>query len=254
MSAPPIRVAVTSSKGGTGKTSTTSAVASILARDGRRVLVLDLDPQGDATFALGGDPQRPGAAAFLLGEAPEPEAIGPGLAVLAGGPRLESEEVERADPEALLDALSGLSFDAVVIDSPPGTPALRRLALVAGTVALVPCSAHPFSVRAASEILREIDGRKDRGRPVAARAALVANMIDARRAMDAEFAAALRERFGAAARVFEVRQDAALAAATAAREPVAFAEAMKGNRRSLSDLEAVAAWAVDAEAAATEGA
>ncbi len=250
---PSLRVAVASSKGGTGKSTVTSAVGSILARSGLSVLVVDLDPQGDATFALGGDPARDGAAEFLLGEGPAPEVVAENLAVLAGGPRLESIDVERLDPEALLDGLAGFDFDAVVVDSPPGAPYLRRFALVAASVALIPCSAHPFSVRAAGEILDEIEGRRERGRPVAERAALVANAIDRRRSLDATFADEMAGLYGDRAEVLEVRQDAALALATASREPIAYSESLRGNTRGLADLEALVRW-VQGEAEREEGA
>ena len=140
-----LKVAVAAGKGGVGKTTIACGIASVLAAQGRRVLLVDLDPQSNAAWGLGADPTQPGTAELLLGEAPEPIKIADTLWVLPGGPGLKGHEVMRLDPEALADAIAAFDHAAIIFDCPPGWDHLERFGLVAAEVALVVVDAHPFA-------------------------------------------------------------------------------------------------------------
>ena len=70
-----ISVAIGCRKGGVGKSALSASLASYFARDGKEVLLIDLDPQGNVTFGLGGEPGSEGAAEFLKGESVTPTIL-----------------------------------------------------------------------------------------------------------------------------------------------------------------------------------
>ncbi len=98
------RVAVSGRKGGVGKTTVACGLASVLAAQGKRTLVIDLDPQSNSAYVLGTDPTAPGTADLLANRQPVPLAATDNLYVLPGGPGLSSYAVQNADPEDLADA------------------------------------------------------------------------------------------------------------------------------------------------------
>jgi chromosome partitioning protein len=72
------RIAVAARKGGVGKTTIACGIASVLAKQGQQVLVIDLNPQSNAAYALGFNPAAPGTAELLIGENPSPLEAAPG--------------------------------------------------------------------------------------------------------------------------------------------------------------------------------
>jgi chromosome partitioning protein len=112
------RIAVAAQKGGVGKTSIACGIASILLNQNQKVLLIDLDPQSNAAYALGVAPTAPGTAKLLLGQNP-PLAASPGLDVLPGGPNLTDQQFQALHPEDLADAIASLNYDAVLLDCSP---------------------------------------------------------------------------------------------------------------------------------------
>lgn len=147
-------IAVGNYKGGVGKTTVTANVAALLARDGHRVLVVDLDDQGDqrTMFGLQGtDVDDDGADlldAFTQGRPFKPKATKvDGLDMIVGGSAVEQLEqlvvANGGDADVatrfavLLAELAG-DYDAVLIDCPPKSRALLRVALIAARWVLIP--------------------------------------------------------------------------------------------------------------------
>jgi len=234
----PLRLAMTGRKGGTGKTTAAVGLASVLATQKNRVLLIDLDPQSNAAFALGVDPAAAGTAQLLLGKTPEPLAAAERLHVLPGGPTLSDHRIQALDPEELADALRGLDYDAVIFDCPPGNEHLERFALTAANAALVVVDAHPFSLVGATRVLELLAQKKTKKRAGPDRWALLMSRVDNRRAADRDLPETLKQGFPDVPR-FEVRQDVHLAGATADRTPVMTA---CPNARGVEDLISISKW------------
>ena len=241
-----LSVAIGCRKGGVGKTALTLCLASHYARLGRRALIVDLDPQGNATFGLGGDPGAAGAAELLKGEAVEPIELHEGISVFPGGPELNSVEVSRLDPEALRDVLGdrGEPFDVVLFDLPPYSEQLERLGLVAAKTALIPVVAHPFAISGAARISSLISERQRRGRPVPSRFALVQAMTDMRRNLDRSLRESLEEVFPET-KILSFRQDISVAYALTEQLPLHDYDA---SARVIPELKMIARWLDEAGA------
>lgn len=181
------RIAVAARKGGVGKTTIACGLASVLSHQGMRVLVIDLDPQSNAAYALGVDPTEKGTTELLMGGNPQPMEASKALYVLPGGPNLTSHPIQSLHPEDLADAINTMPYDAVVFDCPPGNENLERLGLVAATVALVVTNAHPFAILGASRVIGILEGYRDKVRRGPERWALVLSQVDERRALDKHF-------------------------------------------------------------------
>lgn len=239
-----LRVAVAAGKGGVGKTTIACGIASVLAGQGCRVLLIDLDPQSNAAWGLGADPTAAGTAELLLGQRPAPIEATENLWVLPGGPGLKGHEVTRLDPEALADAVSSFDYQAIIFDCPPGWDHLERLGLVAADIALVVVDAHPFAIQGAARVIEDLDARRQKNRQGARRWALVMSRIDLRRALDKELDGALAEMFANVNRLL-VRQNVALALATTERTPMLKTAAPHG--RGIQDLQTLVRWLQDGE-------
>jgi chromosome partitioning protein len=138
-------------KGGTGKTTTAAGIAQAAAADKKKVLAIDLDPQGNLTAALAADPQRPGGYELITGgsitesiqESPQ------GLSVIAAAPNLATIKTKAGSAKRLQQALKPIegSYDLVLIDTPPQAGELTFLALQASTGLLIPLETDTNSVQ-----------------------------------------------------------------------------------------------------------
>lgn len=163
------RIAVAARKGGVGKTTIACGLASVLASQGKKVLVVDLDPQSNAAYVLGTNPTAPGTAELLTGGSPKPLEAAPNLYVLPGGPDLAGHSIQSLDPEDLADIITSMAYDAFIFDCPPGVEYLERLGLVAANVAIICTDAHPLAVMGAGRVLNELKLRQQKGRRGASR-------------------------------------------------------------------------------------
>lgn len=237
----PHRIAVSTRKGGVGKTTVACGLASVLAHQGHRVLVVDLDPQSNAGYVLGTNPTAPGTAELLSGAEPTPLEAASGLYVLPGGPDLTGHNILSLDPEDLADAVASLDYDVLIMDCPPGVEYLERLGLVAADVALVCTDAHPLAVVGARRVLNELKLRHQKGRRGAKRWALVLTKIDLRRSMDQTLDKQLAATYPSIKRLM-VRQDTTLAWAAAERVPLMQYDP---SCRGAADLQVVAEWVLN---------
>jgi chromosome partitioning protein len=155
-------IAVAAHKGGSGKTTVSVHLAGALAKRGRRVLVVDVDPQGAAGAALGVAASKPTMYEVLVGDAKASEAVRPTsterLFVLPADIDLAGAEVELPRSAkwrgALRKALGPIGgFDEVIIDTAPGLGVLPYLGLACADRALIVCLPDFLSFRALPSVL-----------------------------------------------------------------------------------------------------
>lgn len=233
-----ICIAVAARKGGVGKTTIACGLASVLASQGKKVLVVDLDPQSNAAYVLGTNPTAPGTAELLTGGSPKSLEAAPNLYVLPGGPDLAGHSIQSLDPEDLADIIASMAYDAFIFDCPPGVEYLERLGLVAANVAIICTDAHPLAVMGAGRVLNELKLRQQKGRRGASRWSLALSRIDLRRSMDQSLDQQLATAYPFIKRLI-VHQDSALAWSGAERVPLMQYDP---NCKGAKDLQAIADW------------
>ncbi|PZD70438.1 Chromosome-partitioning ATPase Soj [Acaryochloris thomasi RCC1774] len=232
------RIAVAARKGGVGKTSISSGLASILSTQDKKVLLIDLDPQSNAAYALGVDPTAPGTAELLTGQNPIPLSAAKNLDVLPGGPNLTSQQVQSLHPEDLADSISTLDYDAVLLDCPPGNESLERLGIVAANIALVIANAHPFAIMGANRVIGILEDYSSKGRRGAQHWAIVMSQVDERRAMDKQLPGKLFEVYKDV-KNFTIHQDVNIAQAGAQQLPLM---EYASNSRAAQELTQIVQW------------
>ena len=161
-------LAIANQKGGVGKTTTAVNLAASLAADGRRVLVVDLDPQGNATTGSGVDKTaiRHGVYHVLLGEADVKTAVDTGGSggyhVLAANRALAGAEVELVQEIAremrLKNALAEVAddYDFILIDCPPTLTLLTLNGLVAADGVIVPMVCEYYALEGISDLVATV--------------------------------------------------------------------------------------------------
>lgn len=205
------RVIVTANqKGGVGKTTTVVNLATALAEGGLRVLVIDLDPQGNASTALGVDhgPGTLGTYEVLLDGLPireqmlrSPEAsnlwVLPATIDLAGAEIALVGTVGRETQlrRAIQLLLRGTAFDYVLIDCPPSLGLLTLNALVAAQELLVPIQCEYYALEGVSQLMRTIDLVKGNLNDGLALTTVVLTMFDARTRLATQVADQVRAYF-----------------------------------------------------------
>jgi len=213
---------VANQKGGVGKTTTAVNVAAALAQAGSRVLVIDLDPQGNASTALGvvHDLDTSGIYEVLVHDATLDEVVQPSQSVagvwcapstmdvagaeieLVGLPDRESRlraalrrhlgYTDASDPLAY----PGSMYDFVLIDCPPSLGLLTVNAMTASAEVLIPIQCEYYALEGLTQLVRNVELMRAHLNPALRVTAIVMTMFDARTRLSSQVAAEVRRHFG----------------------------------------------------------
>lgn len=201
---------IANQKGGVGKTTTAVNVAAALARQGLRTLVIDLDPQGNASTALSIEhrPGTPSSYEVLIGEISVNETLQrsphnehlfciPATIDLAGAEiELVSMVAREGRLRSALAELNQHNFDYVFIDCPPSLGLLTINALVAAPEVLIPIQCEYYALEGVGQLLRNIEMVKAHLNPELSVSTVILTMYDGRTKLADQVAEDVREHFG----------------------------------------------------------
>jgi chromosome partitioning protein len=169
-------VAIANQKGGVGKTTTSINLSAALAARGQRVLLIDLDPQANATSGLGSEPDGQESMYYpLIGESDMEEKIVPSrlenLSIIPSGMDLAGVEIELARRDDHLMRLRELlakpkkhnRYDFCILDTPPSLGVLMTSALAAADEILIPLQCEWFGLEGLAKIVQVIEQIRDTG-------------------------------------------------------------------------------------------
>ena len=198
---------VANQKGGVGKTTTTVNIAAAMAMGGLRVLVIDLDPQGNASTALGVE-HRDSAGVYevLMGDAQMPEVIKkvagfPVLDCVSSNTSLANAEINLVSMVArelqLKEAIESISvnYDYIFIDCPPSLGLLTINAFAASKELLIPIQTEYYALEGLSQLLETYGVVKKRLNPHLHLSTIILTMFDSRTRLSNDVAANVRSHF-----------------------------------------------------------
>jgi chromosome partitioning protein len=255
-------LAIANQKGGVGKTTTTVNLAAGLAQAGRSVLLVDLDPQGNATMGSGIDKRSLAQTVYhvLLGlstiERVRVRSEGGGYDVLPANRELAGAEVEMVDLDHRETRLKGAlehiagDYDYVLIDCPPSLSLLTLNGLVAAQAVMIPMQCEYYALEGLSDLVNTIKKVRAHFNPTIEIEGLLRTMFDPRNTLSQQVADQLKSHFPD--KVFDtiVPRNVRLAEAPSYGLPaIKFDAACKGSQAYVALAEEIL-WRAEARTAA----
>lgn len=238
-------IALLNQKGGVGKTTTTINVAAYLAKAGKTVLIVDADPQGNATSGLGiGKELEATTYQVLLGMARPEEAIietaFTGISILPATTNLAAAETELAPQTGrenrLRQALQGLNYDYILIDCPPALGLLTINALAAAQWLLVPVQAEYYAMEGLGQLMDVFSRVKQSLNPDLNLLGVIVTMYDKRTTLAEQVVAELKKYFGDAVFSTYVPRNVKLAEAPSHGQPISEHDSWSKGARAYKQI------------------
>lgn len=183
-------IAITNQKGGVGKTTTAINLSACLAEAGKRILLVDLDPQGNSTSGVGGKAGSQSAYEALMGraaiEACIQKTVVPGMDLVPSDIRLAGAELELVDLEQREYRLKHLlksveaNYDFIMVDCPPSLSLLTLNALTAARRVLIPIQCEYYALEGVTSLMNTINRVKHSFNPGLDIEGVVLTMLDGR--------------------------------------------------------------------------
>jgi len=226
-------IACVNQKGGVGKTTTVVNLATALALGGRRVLVVDLDPQGNATSGFGVNRNEVSRSLYdaLIDGLPLRDVVIPdvvaGLALAPSSIALSGAEVELVNADRrdrrLGQVLAPVAdhYDWIFVDGPPSLGLLTVNALTAADAVLIPIQCEYYALEGLTQLMATINLVRDHLNPDLAINGVVMTMFDARTNLSAEVAAEVRKHLGATVYETQIPRSVRLSEAPSYGQPIA---------------------------------
>jgi chromosome partitioning protein len=241
-------VSVANQKGGVGKTTTAVHLGAGMALEGFKTLVVDMDPQANATAGLGFTPseEQPGIYDLLINEAPVNDVVRASeienLFVISSDPRLHGAEIELVSKIAreriLAEALSKLvgDFKYVVIDCPPSLGLLTLNALAASTSILVPMQCEYYALEGLAHLMKTVKLVRTHLNPTLEIEGIVLTMYDGRLNLTKQVTDEIAEVFGSRVYKTVISRNVRLSEAPSFGKPVYLYDPTSRGSHNYRDL------------------
>lgn len=241
-------IAISNQKGGCAKTTTAVNLAAGLAAAGRRVLLIDLDPQGNASDWLGGAGEaRAGSLEIFTTDLSLDDLLAPsttpGLSLIVASNALATLDralANEAVPEVLLktrlNTLTRKKWDDVILDTPPTLGVLTLNALTAAHRLLVPVTTQVLSLSGVAQLMQTVDRVREKLNPGLELLGLLASRVDMRTLHAQDVIAALSESFGDKLLKTRIRENIRLAEAPSFKESIFQYRPRSGAAQDYRDL------------------